>query len=85
MANQVLLHNFLLVLRRHDHERQLYLKLPLANRRDGDCRNEGWGAFEFGIAFGNNPDSGKFIFAELVGEESESPAEDDYIGGGERE
>src|ERR1035438_6213880 len=58
---------------------------PFSNGRNDDGRDENRDAFQFSIAFGQDADGGKFIFTESVGEEIEAPAEDDDIGGGERE
>lgn len=59
--------------------------LSFANRRNGDGRDEGRSAFEFSVAFGDNPDGDEGVFTELVGEEAKPPAEEDDIGGGEDE
>src|ERR1700677_1184438 len=53
--------------------------------RDFDGGDEGGGAFEFGVAFGDDADGGEFVIAEVVGEEAEPPAQDDDIGGGKGE
>ena len=53
--------------------------------RDFDGGDEGDGAFEFGVAFGEDAEGGELVFAEFIGEEAEPPAQDDDIGGGKGE
>ncbi len=61
------------------------LATAFRNGRNDDGRDEDRGAFEFSIAFGNNPDGDEGAFTEPVGEKIEPPAKDDDIGGGKHE
>jgi len=51
------------------------------NGGDGDGGDGGLVAVEIGVAFGQDVDGGEVIFAELVGEEAEAPAENHHVGG----
>ena len=53
------------------------------NGRDGDGGDEGLVAVEVGVAFGQDVDGGEVIFAELVGQEGEPPAEQHHVSGEE--
>ena len=55
------------------------------NGRDGDGGDEGLVAVEIGVAFWQDVDGGEVIFAELVGQQAEPPAENHHVGGGEGE
>ena len=44
------------------------------NRRNCDGRDEDIGAVEVGVAFGEEADGGKFIVAEVIGEQGQAPA-----------
>ena len=57
----------------------------LFDRFNFDDRDKDGVALEFDIAFRNEADSGKGAFTEPVGEETEPPAQQDDIGGGEHE
>ena len=54
------------------------------NGRDGDGDDEGLAAVEIGVAFGQDVDSGEVIFAELVGEDAEPPAQHHHVSGLQR-
>ena len=47
----------------------------LINGGDGDRSNEGLGAVEIGVAFGQDVDRGKIVFAQQVSQPAEPQAE----------
>jgi hypothetical protein len=50
------------------------LRRALADRRDHDRSDEGSGGGKIGIAFGQDVDRGKIVFAEQIGQPTETPA-----------
>src|ERR1017187_2626338 len=65
----------------------LTARSAFANRRDGDGSDEYLGAVEIGLAFGYDVDRSEVVFAEQIGQPTETPAQDHHIRGeeGERE
>jgi len=62
-----------------------YLRQASADRSDGDGNDEGSGVVEIGISFGHDVDRGEIIFAEQIGQPTETPAQNHHVGGGEDE
>ena len=56
------------------------IPIPI-NWGDGDRSNEGFGAVEISVAFGQDMDRGEVVFAEQIGQPSKMPAQDQHVAG----
>jgi len=59
------------------------LRRASVDRGDDDRSDEGSDGDKIGIAFGQDVDRGKIVFAEQIGQPTETPAQDHHVAGGE--
>ena len=64
---------------------QSTLRLASADRGDNDGGDVRSGSVEIGIAFGQDVDRGKVVFAEQIGQPTETPTQNHHVGGGQPE
>ena len=61
------------------------LRRASADRGDNDGRDEGTAPVEVGISFGHDVDRGQVVFAEQIGQPTQTPAQDHHVGGRKRD